>query len=163
MKTLYDTIIREAVAEYMPKYDWRLYKAQLFQESSLNPNAVSKAGAVGIAQFMPGTWEQYSKSTGYENTDPTDPEASIYTGAYYMRYLIEEWVRPRPDADRKCLALASYNAGLGNILEAQKASGDSAAYRTIIAHLPEVTGEHARETIWYVKKILSYYNEMVTG
>jgi len=48
-KNIYDEIIIAAVKKWLPEdYDWRLFKAQLFQESSLNQFAVSPAGAVGL-------------------------------------------------------------------------------------------------------------------
>jgi len=163
VKTLYDNLIKEAVAEYLPTTDWRLLKAQYYQESLLDPNAESQVGALGIAQFMPKTWDEWSVKADFKDVERTDPEASIFTGALYMRWLIAEWSWPRPDIDRHCLAMASYNAGIGNILEAQKAAHDSISYSSIANSLPSVTGEHSRETIWYVKKILGFYNDMVTG
>src|SRR5690606_20537269 len=56
----YNELIRLAAQKYLPGYDWRLYKAQLWQESKLNPYATSPAGAKGIAQFMPATWAEWS-------------------------------------------------------------------------------------------------------
>lgn len=164
MITTFDGHIVKAVEIWLPGYDWRLYKAQLWQESKLKPLAVSPAGAVGVAQFMPMTWAAWSRKSGYANSEPTDPEASIYTGACYMAYLIGEWSWPRPEIDRHCLAMASYNAGLGNILKAQKLSGNRSLYSEIITHLPAVTGDdNAPETIGYVRKILGYWAKQVTG
>ena len=163
MKTLYDTLFKEAAAEYLPATDWRLLKAQGIQESQLEPNAKSQAGALGIMQFMPATWDEWSLKAGFKYVERTEPEASIFTGALYMRWLIAEWAWPRPEIDRYCLALASYNAGIGNLLKAQDAAHDSISYSSIVNKLPDITGDHARETIWYVKKILAYYNDMVTG
>jgi len=55
MNKKYDALIKTAQKKYLPGTDWRLLKAQLTQESDLNPRAVSPAGAQGIAQFMPNT------------------------------------------------------------------------------------------------------------
>ena len=85
------------------------------------------------------------------------------TGAYYMAYLIGSWYVDRPEVDRHCLAMASYNAGLGNILKAQKLAGGPSLYAPIIKKLPDVTGDHSRETISYVGKILDYCSGLVTG
>src|SRR3954463_344157 len=56
---------------------WRvgaaLLAAQLYAESNFTPNAVSSAGAQGIAQFMPGTARTYGLR------DPFDPAAAIDT------------------------------------------------------------------------------------
>jgi soluble lytic murein transglycosylase-like protein len=76
--------------------------ATLLQESAYDPQALSAAGAIGIAQFMPDT----AAGVGL---DPTDPFASIeaaaallggYADAYRGRY-----------ADPYSAALAAYNAG----------------------------------------------------
>lgn len=154
----YDDHIREAVKRHMPaKYDWRMYKAQLMAESSLQPDATSPVGAMGIAQIMPDTWDQYGNGG-----DPYDPRQSIYAGARYMASLYDQWTWQRPDIDRVCLAMSSYNAGLGNILEAQHRSGMQSLYGEIIAYLPDVTGQHSQETINYVYRILTFYAQEVT-
>ena len=162
MTTEYDILIQEATEQYLPDgYDWRMFKAQLWQESKLDPNAESPVGAVGIGQFMPGTWREWSKKTGFEGFERTHPKASIYTAANYMNYLIEEWSWPRPLADRYCLAMASYNAGLGNILQAQKRMNNPSLYFEIIRGLEEVTGHNSFETIGYVSNILSYCDDLI--
>lgn len=160
----YDGLIfTSAVTNGLP-YDWRYWKSQIKQESQFNPNAMSFAGAVGLAQFMPKTWKEWAPKAGYPDTLPTDPEASVNTGAAYMKSLWLQWSAPRPEIDRICLAMASYNAGLGNILKAQKLAGDVNDYKSIISKLREVTGEkNAFETTTYVKRILGYYNDEVTG
>lgn len=163
MTDQYDVWIREAVAKYLPEdYDWRLFKAQLFQESGLDPTAESPAGAVGLGQFMEGTWAEWSKRAGFAGFDRTHAKASIFTAARYMEWLISEWGWPRPELDRYCLAMASYNAGLGNILRAQAVMKKPSLYHEIIVGLPDVTQHHSRETVDYVKKVLSYYGDYVT-
>ena len=162
MSGKYDEVIKKAVAKHLPGYDWRLYKAQLWQESKLNPTAVSPAGAVGVAQFTPMAWADWAEKAGYDGADRTNPEASIYTGACYMAGLIAQWKAPRPDIDRWCLAMASYNAGLGHILKAQKLSGDKPAYADIIRYLQDITGpKNSKETKEYVRKILGYWSMQV--
>lgn len=58
--------------------------AQIDAESGFNPDAVSPAGAIGIAQFMPAT----AKSIGL---DPHDADASIYAMAKLMAYYKREY------------------------------------------------------------------------
>lgn len=165
MTTAYDELIKRAVDQHLPTHDWRLLKAQLLAESNLNPNAVSSADAKGIAQFMPKTWGQMVRELGYPrgSSSPFNPDLAIPAAAYYMSTLYGGWSAPRPQLDRYCLALASYNAGFGNIIKAQKVAGGVNAYRKIIAALPTVTGSKSAETIAYVKRILHYYNQLVTG
>ena len=79
-----------------------LLSAQLMAESGFNPNAVSPAGALGIAQFMPSTGRSYGLR------DPFDPVASIDAQAHLMSDLLRQF-RSVP------LALAAYNAGSGAV------------------------------------------------
>lgn len=75
-----------------------LLDAVIAQESGYNPWAVSRAGAMGMMQIMPGT----ARSLGL-NT-PFDPVSSMRAGARYLRQQIERF-------GRIDLALAAYNAG----------------------------------------------------
>jgi membrane-bound lytic murein transglycosylase MltF len=159
----YDELIKQSVIKHMPAYDWRLLKALLWEESKMNPFAVSHVGAKGIAQFMPETWKEWRTKAGYSRHDETHPEASIFTAACYMEWLLGQWRSPRPPIDRFCLAAASYNSGLGDILKAQKAAGMVNGYREIIAKLPEIEPQHCAETIRYVKRILGYFAQEITG
>lgn len=161
---MYDRLITQATNRYLPDTDWRLFKAQLIAESNLNPVAESPVGALGIAQFMPRTWASMARELDYpSDATPMQPGYAIPAAAYYMSRLIAIWSSPRPDIDRYCLALASYNAGIGNLLTAQGKAGGVNDYRSIIATLPRVTGSHADETINYVKRIFRIYLELVTG
>jgi len=60
-----------------------LFLAQINQESSWNPNA-KNGNAVGIAQFMPGTANQYG-------VDPTDPYGSLQAAAKYDADLYQQY------------------------------------------------------------------------
>ena len=75
-----------------------LIAAQLYAESNFNPFAVSRAGARGIAQFMPGTARTYGLA------NPFDAPASIDAQAHLMRDLLRQFASVS-------LALAAYNAG----------------------------------------------------
>lgn len=164
MPDTYDASIQAAAEKHLPGYDWRLYKALLWAESKFDPDAESHVGAKGLAQFMDPTWAAWSVKAGYAHASPFDPEAAIVVGAYYMRWQIQSWHWPRPDIDRLCLAMASYNAGLGNIIKAQRRAGNASMYAPIIAQLPAVTGhDNARQTTMYVRKILFYYDYLVAG
>ena len=161
--------MKQAAVEHLPEpYDWRLYAAQLWQESRFDAYAKSPAGAEGIAQFMPGTWAEVKRELGYalsyNDASVTNAGLAIPAGAYYQNKMYMIWDWPRPHMDRVCLALASYNAGAGNLLKAQKAEGSPSAYRDIIKGLPGITGDsNSHETITYVQKILKYWVQGVTG
>jgi hypothetical protein len=81
------------------RIDPAMVQAIIMAESSFNPNAVSKRGAIGLMQLMPNT----AKSLGIK--DPLNPERNITGGVLYFKKLLKEF---HGDVE---LALAAYNAG----------------------------------------------------
>ena len=81
--------------------DPALLASLIFQESSWNPRAVSKAGAQGLLQFMPST----AKDVGLD--DPFDPIKSIQAGAKYIKWVINRM----PEGTPLKFAVGAYNAG----------------------------------------------------
>jgi soluble lytic murein transglycosylase-like protein len=77
--------------------DGRLLAALVWTESNFRPDAVSHAGAIGLAQLMPGT------AAGL-GVDPWDPVHNLDGGTRYLRTQLERF-------GRVDLALAAYNAG----------------------------------------------------
>ena len=153
----YDDQIKQSVRKYWGHFPhWQFWKAQLYQESVFDPLAVSPVGARGLAQFMPATWDQISREIGVGHANPHEAKYAITAGACYMAKLTKSWSAPRSDVDRHRLAMASYNAGMGNLLKAQRACGGYNDYPRIIGCLPEITGRHSRETITYVERIEDY-------
>lgn len=140
--------------------------AQAVQESRFNPLAVSPAGAVGLAQFMLPTANQMAKelkpklalfANGFDRQNPIQ---SIWAQVYYMNKLFKVWDLGRPSDNRIELAFASYNAGVRNILKAQKKSGNKKFWDNIKIYLPLVTAENSKETIGYVDYIFKYANNV---
>lgn len=96
-------------------WDWRLLAAQIYEESQFNPEAKSWAGAVGLMQLMPATAKQY----GAENR--TDPKQSLNAGIKFLVWLNKYWSKYIEDQNEKIkFILASYNVGLGHIIDARK-------------------------------------------
>jgi soluble lytic murein transglycosylase-like protein len=75
----------------------RLLVSTAYEESRMDPNARSRAGASGLLQVMPAT----AREVG---VDGSDPAANILAGARYLRTLLDRF----GDVE---LALAAYNAG----------------------------------------------------
>lgn len=102
-------------------------------ESAINPNAVSRAGAAGLWQFMPAT----AKGMGLEvNTlvdERRDPRQSSRQAARYLKQLYEiyeDW----------SLAIAAYNCGPGNVNKAlRRAGGGKKDFWEIYNYLPQET------------------------
>lgn len=148
----YDNSFRKWSAYYLPDVPWYWLKAQAYIESNLDPNAVSPVGAKGIAQFMDYTWGDMQKILN-TTRDQFNVDLSIQAQAIYMKDLRRNWDRyNRNSCQIHNLALASYNAGIGNILNAQKESDNAKLWRDISPHLIKVTGHHSKETIRYVER-----------
>ena len=158
--TAYDHWIRTYWEQWLPEeYGWLWGKAQLIAESSLDPNARSPAGALGLAQFMtkdPNTWSDVCEALNFPSfASPLDPQYAIHGFAWYMHECWKVWTAPRTPLDRLHLAQACYNAGTGNVLAAQRrARADGKplanAYDDIAPYLPS-------ETYAYVVRIGAIY------
>jgi soluble lytic murein transglycosylase-like protein len=140
--------------------------AQAVQESRFNSLAVSPMGAVGLAQFMPATATQVGNELKpklalfKDGFDRQNPIQSIWAQTYYMNKLYGQWTTKRSNLGKLELAFASYNAGLGNILDAQKASKNLTNWNDIKLHLSKVTGKNSLETISYVDYIIKYASDV---
>jgi soluble lytic murein transglycosylase-like protein len=82
-----------------------LLAALVWQESRWHATALSRKGAVGLAQLMPATARQLA-------VDPRDPNANLAGGAHYLRQLLDQF---DGDIER---ALAAYNAGPDRVVRA---------------------------------------------
>ena len=123
----FDPTIRSVARLYQLPHT--LLHAVITAESSYDPNAISRAGAVGLMQLMPETARQYGVS------NRRNPKQNIFGGSRYLRYLLKLF---NNDLE---LALAAYNAGEKTV----KRYG----YR-----IPPY-----RETQNYVKKVIEYYKQ----
>ncbi len=113
-----DVIIREC--NYY-KLDWRLVLAIIRQESYFNENALSHAGAYGFMQLMPRTGAGLQSQLELQDTKM--PQNNLIAGIYYYASLVSQF--SDLGEDKYKFALASYNAGLGRVVDAM----------TITAHL----------------------------
>ncbi len=85
-------------------------------ESAINPNAVSRAGAVGLWQFMPATAKGLGMEINSLVDERRDPRMSSRLAARYLKQLHDiynDW----------SLAIAAYNCGPGNVNKALRRAG----------------------------------------
>lgn len=129
--------------EMLDKYDMPLeIKHLAIVESGLKPVAKSRAGAVGLWQFMYPTGRMLGLQVTSYVDERRDPFKATEAACQYLRYLHSIY----HDWD---LALAAYNAGPGNVNKAiRRAGGGPKTYWEIRSYLP-------RETQGYVPAFYS--------
>lgn len=133
-----DPVIQATVLEAAAQYGLCPYDlfAQIEQESSFNAEAVSHAGAGGLMQFMPKTWEQYGR-----DGDIHDVYANIDAGARYIKDLLDKY-----KGDKE-LAYAAYNAGPGNVdkwVKKNKTDWKAAAFNETINYVDGIAKKAER-------------------
>ncbi|WP_227429559.1 transglycosylase SLT domain-containing protein [Psychrobacter sp. I-STPA6b] len=136
-------------------HDWELLVAMGYQESHLNPNAVSPTGVQGLMMLTNSTAE----AMGVSNR--IDPFESIGGGARYLNQMKEKFADV-PNPDRLWFALASYNMGPNAIkkiqqeLESQGEDGNS--WANVYAYMLDNASNNSRyvQCMHYVKNIRSY-------
>lgn len=110
--------------------DWRWFQAQAMVESEMKPETRSHAGAMGLMQIMPRTFQEIrSRNPAY--ADPFDPHYNIAAGIYYNRQLYQSWSRVENEDERRKFMFASYNAGLGNVQRAARRAGNPVEYQAL--------------------------------
>ncbi len=105
----YPVKYQNEIAKYADSYslDRTMVASLINEESSFNPNAVSKVGAIGLMQITPSTARFVANKLGdknYEDSQLFDPDTNIKYGCYYLKYLRDKFV------DTK-VVLTAYNAG----------------------------------------------------
>lgn len=109
----YDDMIKAFASEI--GWDWRLLASMIYQESKFDPDAESWAGACGLMQLIPST----ALLLGID-TSRTTPIESIDAGTRYIKKLDTYWAKHITDkTERTKFVLASYNVGLGHIIDAR--------------------------------------------
>lgn len=125
----YNPIFEEALESYQVPLELRNLP---IIESALHPNAVSRAGAVGLWQFMITTAKRYGLEVTSLIDERKDPVKSSYAAAHMLKDLYEifgDW----------SLAIAAYNCGPGNVSKAIRRSGGKRDFWEIYQYLPAET------------------------
>ena len=109
-------------------------------ESGLRPNAISRANAVGLWQFVSSTGRMYGLQSDWYLDDRMDPYASSDAAARHLRDLYSmfgDWE----------LALAAYNCGPGNVRKAIRRSGYQKHFWDIYNYLPRETRSYVPQFV----------------
>ena len=105
-----------------------LLEALVWQESRWHSGARSPAGAIGLAQLMPGT----ARDLG---VNPYDPAANLAGGARYLREQLDRF-----DGNVE-LALAAYNAGPGRVLKSRQIPNITETRNYVRSIVDRLTGQ----------------------
>ena len=148
----YDPHFRKYAKHYFgPLIDWHWFKAQGIAESGLDPKARSSVGAKGIMQIMPATYKEIKEKNPHF-TNVEDPRWNIAAGIYYDRMLFRKWKKGLATEERLSFAMASYNAGYGNV---RKAYRKAEKKHGTVREWPQAAPYAPKETRRYVKRIAS--------
>jgi soluble lytic murein transglycosylase-like protein len=118
----YDGLIAEAAEKY--NLDPHMIRAVMQAESAFNAMAISPVGAVGLMQLMPDVAAELGAD------DPMDPRQNVMAGSRYLRQLLNA------HRGNVKLALASYNAGPGNVAK----YGGTPPFKETRNYVKKVTG-----------------------
>jgi soluble lytic murein transglycosylase-like protein len=121
-----EVMIREVSARY--NVDPALIRAVIATESNWNSTAISRKGALGLMQLVPGTARQLGVNNAF------DPKQNLDGGVRYLHTLLERY---NGDLDR---ALAAYNAGPGAVDRARGVP----RYRETREYVQKVTDSYYR-------------------
>jgi soluble lytic murein transglycosylase len=138
----HDDIIRQQAAD--KTLDPALIAAVIYEESRFR-DQTSHAGARGLMQITPETADAIAKHSGgtrFTQSDLATPQINISYGAYYLRLLIDHY------GGNETLAVAAYNAGIGNVDRWVAEAGGADAFKSA-DHIP------FPETRAYVENVMS--------
>jgi membrane-bound lytic murein transglycosylase MltF len=151
--------LAELFKRYAGEYDfeWLMVAAQAYQESRLDQNAHSSAGAVGVMQIKPETASD--PKVNVPNIEKIDN--NIHAGVKYLRFVVDQYFQdPAISSENKLLfAFASYNAGPAKVARLRKQTSTMGLdpnkwfYNVEVAAAKEI----GRETVQYVSNIYKYY------
>ena len=142
----HDDIIRQQAGD--KGLDPALIAAVIYEESRFR-DQTSRAGARGLMQITPDTADFIANHSGgyrFKQSDLATPQINISYGSYYLRYLIDHY------GGSETLAVAAYNAGLGNVDRWVAKAGGASAFKSA-EHIP------FPETRAYVENVLERRGE----
>jgi len=149
----------ELFQKYGRQYDWPhlLLIALAYQESGLDNEKRSKAGAIGIMQVLPRTARD--KNVAIDHIDIL--ENNIHAGAKYLRFIKSRYfsVDSIDELNSNLFAIAAYNAGPARVAKLRKEAASKGLDPDVWFNNVEVVASLriGRETVQYVGNIYKYY------
>ena len=172
----FDDIMRKVGAEQ--GQDWRLMSAIAYSESRFIENLESNQGAVGIMQIRPVVARHFKVPV----ESISDTETNVRLAGMLLSELDGMLRLPAstPEQDRLSIILASYNAGIGHVLDARRLARSEGAnpnswadvsrylqlkstpdyYEQEVVKCGKFTG--SGQTLSYVKQVMRKYNQYKT-
>lgn len=157
---LYEYAFRTYAKKYA--HDWQLLVAIGYQESQLNPNAISPTGVQGIMMLTRDT------AKAMDIADRTDPSQSIQGGAKYLAKLQDNF-SDIPASERLWFVLAGYNMGPNAVRDVQArirdAGKDPNIWGNFYSYLSANAADNSRyvQCMHYVTGIRHYLSLLKTG
>ncbi len=145
--------------KYGAKYDfnWIMLAALAYQESGLDQNRRSRAGAIGVMQILPST--AADPNVGISNIERI--ENNVHAGTKYLRFMVDRYFNDSgmDRLNRGLFAFAAYNAGPARIAKLRReAAGEGLDPNVWFNNVELVAARRiGRETVQYVDNIYKYY------
>ncbi|GAB4239162.1 MAG: lytic transglycosylase domain-containing protein [Ekhidna sp.] len=136
-KELYFPIFSETLAKYNLPNELKYLS---IVESGLRPNAISRANAVGLWQFISSTGRMYGLTGNWYVDERMDPFEATDAACRYLMDLYNMF-------DSWELALAAYNCGPGNVRKAIRRSGYKREFWEIYRYLPRETRSYVPQFV----------------
>ena len=136
-------------------FDSLMLTAQGYQESQLDQQRRSHAGAVGVMQVLPTTGQDMQVG----DVNKLDP--NIHAGVKYLRFMVDRYFKDAPmtPENKLLFAFASYNAGPAKIARLRKEATQAGLDENVwFNNVERIAAKRiGRETVQYVSNIFKYY------
>ncbi len=136
------------------KLDPNLVRGLILQESYYNRKAKSRVGATGLMQLMPPTAKEHARRMriSFAVSRLEDPDVNVRLGTFHLRMLVDMF------GGNTYLAVASYNAGQGNVMKWRRA----APRKPIDEFLESIPFQETRNYVKRVTMLRSSYSRLTS-
>jgi membrane-bound lytic murein transglycosylase MltF len=139
------------------QFPWMLIAAEAYQESGLNQDAKSPAGAIGVMQVLPST----AASPPVSIPDVTKVDPNIKAGVKLLKYIRDDYFKDAPmdPLNKTLITLAAYNAGPARVKQCRQLAANMRLNPNIWFNNVEyaVAKKVGAQTVNYVSNIYKYY------